>query len=400
MGIKVCLDSRLVKEGEYFVAVKGKKFDGHDFIKEALKRGAAGILEEEDLYKLAKDKLETVKPRVVGVAGSVGKSSFRRFLTQMLRVKLGVLEGDLNTKLGLAVNIVNGLDDQSVIVAEMGIGGIGEMDKMVEFLQPEFGVITKIELEHIEFLKSLKNVVEENFILVERSKRGLGYLNKLDKRFFKEKTSWELRWFPEKVPVEVKRLIGNFFRAEHDRVYLQAIYQIVANEFGFSKDQFIKSLGGLDKPRGRLNLIPGIGGSLIVDDSYNAVSDQSVIAGLEFAKKLAKDQARRLVVVLSPMKETGDMEEQMHKRVACFLNSMQVDELILVGDNRGLYGKHLEMGFKEVDSSEAVEVVVDKDVLVYVKGSQSYRMEKVVYKLMRDKDKAGELLVRQDKRWC
>ncbi len=105
--IKVCTDSRLIKPGEYFVAIKGENFDGHKFIDLAMKNGAKGILEEDELYKIAKEKIERIKPVTIGVTGSSGKTTVTNFLDQILSTKYNTCLGSLNTKLGLSVNVIN-----------------------------------------------------------------------------------------------------------------------------------------------------------------------------------------------------------------------------------------------------------------------------------------------------
>lgn len=393
MLVRVCLDNRLIKRGEYFVPIKGENFDGHDFINAALKAGAAGILEENDLYKLAQRKLNEVKPVIVGVAGSVGKSTARAYLTQILSVKKKVLEGDLNTKLGLSVNIVNNLIDQDVFVAELGIDRVGEMKMVTDFLKPDFVMITKLEKEHLQFLGDLKTVVNENLVAVANSKSKLGFVNLADENQI-GKIDEELIYYCRG---DLEDKLKDLRLPAHDEDYLAGIYKIAKDQFDFTDKEFSKALKNLKKPKGRLNLIEGVDGCLIVDDSYNAVCDESVIRGVKYAVGLASQQGRTLLVLLSPMRETGESEEEQHRKVAEFLNNVDC-ELVLVGDDRDLYGKYLNREFKNIDNADSFKEKPCREV-VYVKGSQFYRMEKIVYKLMKDKDKASELLVRQDNRW-
>jgi len=394
--IKVCLDNRLIKKGEYFIPIKGDNFDGHSFIEAALKAGAAGILEEEELYKLAQKKLDEIKPVIIGVAGSVGKSTARAYLTQILSSKVGVLEGDLNTKLGLSVNIINNLVNQSVMVAELGIDRVGEMKMVTDFLCPDFVMTTKLEKEHLQFLGDLKTVVRENLVAVVNSRKKLGYVNRMDRPHF-TKASLGVSKLVYYLREDLGDKIKDLGLPEHDEDYLAGIFRIVKEQFEFSDKDFIKALGRLKKPKGRLNLIEGIENSLIVDDSYNAVCDESVIRGVEYAVKLASQQNRPLLILLSPLRETGKSEVAQHRKVAEFLNKVDC-ELVLVRDEKKLYGRYLKRDYKKIDESENFR---DKPCgkVVYVKGSQFYRMEKIVYKLMKDKNQAGELLVRQDKRW-
>jgi UDP-N-acetylmuramoyl-tripeptide--D-alanyl-D-alanine ligase len=391
--MRVCLDNRLIKKGEYFVPIKGENFDGHDFIGAALEAGAGGIIEEEDLYKLAQKKLNNVKPVIVGIAGSVGKSTARAYLTQVLSAKKKVLEGDLNTKLGLSVNIVNNLTDQEVFVAELGIDRVGEMKLTTDFLKPDFVMITKLEKEHLQFLHDLKTVVKENLVAVGNSRKRLGYVNRADEKTINKKDA-KIIYYSKDDQID---FFDNLELPDHDKDYLAGILKIVNDQFGFSDEDFKKALRKLKKPKGRLNLIEGENDCLIVDDSYNAVCDESVIAGVKYAMNLANQQDLELLVLLSPMRETGESEQAQHRQVAEFLNNTDC-ELILVGDDRNLYGSFLKRKFEKIDMSESF-TAKPCNKIVYIKGSQFYRMEKIVYKLMKNKNKASELLVRQDDRW-
>lgn len=399
--MKVCLDSRLIKKGEYFVPVKGDNFDGHRFVDEVMAKGAAGIIEEDELYRLAEEKLRKIKPVIIGVAGSVGKSSMRSYLTQILLTKFSVLEGDLNTKLGLATLIVNELKDQRVIVAELGIDRLGEMKQVTDFIKPDFSIITKLEKEHLQFLLNLENVVNENLIAIKNSKNKDGYINENDRKAVEGKLAdCKVNFYPSpKISVEVQNIIENLEIARHDKDYLYGIYQICIDKFDFDDSEFVNAMGKIKKPKGRLNLFEGMNGSLVLDDSYNAVADQSVIQGIKFAEELASKYKKETVIILSPMRETGETEEEQHKNVAEFLNGLKNVKLIIIGDDRRLYGKYLTLEYEEQPTSEDFSYSVTGNELFYVKGSQFYRLEKIVYYLMKEKERASELLVRQDARW-
>jgi len=391
--MKVCLDSRLIKPGEYFVPIKGDSFDGHKFIDEVLNRGAAGIIEEADLYKLAEDKLVKSKIRIIGVAGSVGKSTMRSFLTSILKSKYKVLEGDLNTKLGLTVKIVNELEDQEVMVAELGIDRLGEMKMLTDFIKPDYSIITKLEKEHMQFLESFKKVVAENLVSITNSKNKEGYANILDKELIGSVPGIKYYSADNLLKLSIEWL------ADHEKDYLGGVSLLLKDKFNFTNSEYEMGMENIQRPKGRLNLIVGENESIIIDDTYNAVCDESVIKGIDYAKRIAKDSNRRLIVIISTMRETGETEMEQHKNVAVHLNKAKPDNLIIIGDIKDLYVKHLKVEYLKYEDSEKVEIKPDNKCLYYIKGSQFFRMEKIVFKLMKDKDCAGDLLVRQDVRW-
>lgn len=394
--MKVCLDSRLVKKGEHFVAVRGDTFDGHKFIPQALNNGAAGVLEEKELYQIAKNKLNQVKPLVVGIAGSVGKSTFRSYLVSTLSKKLKVLDGNLNTKLGLAVNIVNNLNsDHKVIVAELGIDRLGEMEQVVNFIQPDFSVITKLEKEHLEFLKSLDNVVKENFVAVQKSRKRLGYINFSDKALVDSLVKTEkIKYFPSK-----SYNFGQTDLPDHEKDYLSCVKQICIEEFGFTKKDVENAVLKLSKPKGRLNIIPGRNGSTIIDDSYNAVCDKSVTKGIEYALNYSKKYGLNLTIILSPLRETGVSSKEQHKNVAKYLNKINFKSLLLVGEDSSFYSPFLKRLFNVLKESTDLKLIPESDDVFYVKGAQFYRTERCVKVLMKNPEDAKKLLVRQDATW-
>ncbi len=398
--MKVTLDSRLVQPGDLFVPVKGDSLDGHAFIDQALKNGAAGVIEVDQLYQMAQDKLDRVRPVIVGVAGSVGKSTVRAFLTQVLSHKVRVLEGDLNTQLGLSVAIVNDLADQAVFVAELGIDRLGEMQTVTEFLKPKLTLLTKLEKEHLQFLLTFENVVRENLVAVANSQARQGYVNRADRAPVEPyRHGLTIIYYPDQVPDAVAQAVAVLDLPTHEQEYLGGIYQVVRDHFGFSDADFVQALRHLRKPKGRLTRLAGENGSLIIDDTYNAVCDESVMRGVDFAREVAAREGRDLVVILSPMRETGATEEEQHRTVAEYLNTLDLKDLILVGDKSDLYARFLKKPYRVYADWTAFAYPPAPSDLFYVKGSQYYRMEKVVYVLMRDKADASQLLVRQDARW-
>ncbi|MCW5849617.1 MAG: hypothetical protein KIT87_06015 [Anaerolineae bacterium] len=398
--MKVTLDSRLVQPGEYFVPVKGDSLDGHAFIEQALKHGAAGVIEVEELYRMAQAKLKRVQPVIVGVAGSVGKSTVRAYLTQILSSQLRVLEGDLNTQLGLSVAIVNDLSDQAVFVAELGIDRLGEMQMVTDFLRPHLTLISKLEKEHLQFLFTFDNVVSENMVAIANSQDRKGYVNQADKPAIEPYSQGlNIVFYPDHIPSSVRETVSNLDLPSHEQDYLLGIYQVVKDNFGFSDSDFVNSLQHLRKPKGRLTRLAGENGSLIIDDTYNAVCDESVIRGIEFARAVAVREGRDLVVILSPMRETGASEAEQHRTVADYLNTLDIKDLILVGEKSDLYTRFLDTPYRVYQDWTEFAYTPSPSTLFYIKGSQYYRLEKIVYLLMRDKDKAAKLLVRQDARW-
>lgn len=387
--MKVSSDSRTIQKGEYFVPFKGDNFDGHKFINDALEKGASGVIEEEELYEIAKNKLTAVKPFIIGIAGSVGKTTFREYLSSILSTKYKVFIGDLNTKLGLATRIVNDLNDEKILVAEIGIDRVGEMEKTLELIKPDIGIITKLEKEHLEFLNNIETVTKENFNIIRYSNKKTGFVNIQDKalieRVIKSNENLYLNYFPDKnIPTLISMHINEVLTANHNKAYLKAIYQITKTYFNFNDEEFIKSLNSLKSPKGRLNIIKFNKNVVIIDDSYNAVCDQSVIKGLEFAIEYAKNNNLSLEIILSPMRETGQTKIEQHQNVSNFLNKNPNIKLMLVGENSELYTDSLSIPYTRFNTIDEITHQLEENTCYYIKGSRFYNLDKLVDKYKKE----------------
>jgi len=416
--MKVCQDSRLIKKGEYFVAVKGEKFDGHNFIDEALRKGAAGVLEEEDLYELARKKLEKVKPEVTAVTGSTAKTSTKEAIATVLSQKFKLLKSSetLNTKLGLAIEIVNNLKkSHQKLVVEIGMDRLGEIAETCQLLKPRIGVVTFINPTHQEKLKTLENIIQAKGELVEAlPKDGVAVLNEDDEnvRSLEKKCLCPIVWYgkgegadvrPEIIRVKLP-LLG-----EH-QIYNALAAAAVGEVCGLSSEEINQGFKKLKPLKGRLNLLDGINGSKILDDTYNS-SPKSAAAALAVLKNFP---AKRRIAVLGDMLELGDFEEEGHRLVGNIVARSKVDVLITVGKKAKIISEQIlqhyivlknRLKIFRVDSHEEVLEVLKEKIkpreggIILVKGSRGMRMEKVVGKLLKDPTKAKDLLVCQDVRW-
>ena len=432
--MKVCLDSRLIRKGEYFVAVRGEKFDGHDFVKEVMKKGAKGVLEEKELYELAKKKLEKVKPEVIAVTGSTAKTSTKEAIATVLSEKFKVLKSTetLNTKLGLAAEIVNNLKkSHQKLVVEVGMDRLGEIAETCRLLKPRLGVVTFINPTHQEKLKSLESIIKAKGELLEAlPKEGVAILNWDDEnvRMLSKKCQCPIVWYgkgsvaaghappvirPDIITVKIP-LLG-----EH-QIYNALAAAAVGQVCGLSAAEINRGLKKLKPLKGRLNLLDGINGSKILDDTYNS-SPKSAAAALKVLKNFS---AQRRIAILGDMLELGKFEKEGHLLVGQMVAESDVDFLITVGQTlqhyflseaknarflseaRGSYIvlNNLTKSFKVGSHTDAVKILKEKikprkGDIILVKGSRGMRMERIVEKLLKDPSRAKDLLVCQDIRW-
>lgn len=406
--MRVNQDTRTIRKGEWFVPVKGERYDGRLFVEEALRKGAAGILEVEELYKLARKRIEELEPRVVAITGSYGKTTTKEAVYKVLNSKFEVLRtrGNLNTPLGIAMEVVNELKPKhKIFVAEVGMDHLGEIRQGCAIIKPQIGVVTSVGEMHLEKLGTLKNIRKAKSELLESLPTcGVAVLNYDDAnvrgiaKIFGGRKIWY--GFSREAGVNLTdikslKLLGE--GSKHAALAACAVGQVL----GVPKGKISKALRSLKPQKGRLNLLPGKSGTKVIDDTYNA-GPRSLEAALAVLGDLP---ARRRIAILGDMLELGRLEEKAH-REAIKAALAVADYCILVGPR---YAKaYAALGPTKIaeavkDVQEATKAVGKLDLrsrdIALVKGSQGMRMEKIVKILLEDETKASKLLVRQDRQW-
>ena len=194
----ISTDSRTVREGELFIALKGAHFDGHPYALEALGKKAGGVLIEEakagdfrwngyrpkavvavkdtlqSLGDLARSRRRGYKTSVVGVTGSNGKTTTKEMIAACLQTSLPVLKskGNFNNLIGLPLTLLGLTGEEKVAVLELGMNVTGEIRRLTEISEPDVGLITNIQRVHLEGTGSLENVVEEKGTLFRGMRQG------------------------------------------------------------------------------------------------------------------------------------------------------------------------------------------------------------------------------------
>jgi UDP-N-acetylmuramoyl-tripeptide--D-alanyl-D-alanine ligase len=338
-------DSREVRPGGLFFALRGAETDGHRFLADAVARGAAGLVVERApeeaggaevivvpdawaaLYDLARRRLEEVAPIVVGITGSNGKTTTREMLAAILAARYRVLqtEGNLNTETGLPLTILRLQPGDQVAVLEMGMQAPGEIARLAELARPRIGIVTGIGTVHIEFFDSQEGIARAKAELVAAlPPGGLAVLNHDDP--FTPLVAAQSR-----APVVTFGLAGGDYRGEGysagaftvrgvqvrlstpgrhlARNALAAI--AAADHLGVPVEEAARALPGVAVER-RLQSLPAPAGFTVVDDAYNA-SPESMLAAFETVAELPREG--RLLAVLGEMRELGSGAEEWHRRV-------------------------------------------------------------------------------------
>ena len=407
-------DHREVAPGNLFICIPGARVDGHAFAHSAFEAGAACCLAERVLmdvtepYVIVKSTLEAVKTLgryyrglfnipVIGITGSVGKTTAKELVASTLGARFGVLKTseNLNNELGVPLTLLALTDQHEAAVIEMGISDFGEMSVLAEMVRPDILVMTTIGPAHLDALGDLDGVLKaktEAFLYMQAS--GIGILNGDDE--FLRKYDPGLR----KITFGQGR--GNDFRAENicvegtaavscDIVSAQSRFRVTIPAFGehlammalpavavgrllgMSDEEITRGLKAYTPVGGRSN-VKKTGSLTLIDDCYNA-SPTSVKAAL---KSLSGLSGRR-VAILGDMLELGDYADGLHREVGEAAYQHALDLLICCGDQaKRIYDGFTGTGgigarYFETKAALIAELpkLIEKDDIVLVKASHS-----------------------------
>ena len=335
------LDSRQVKPGMLFVAVKGEKVDGHAFIPQALAQGAAGVIDgREELARAAHAYRRTLKATVVGVTGSAGKTTTKELTAAFLRAggfKVHATEGNYNNDLGLPLTILNCPPDADFLVVEMGTNHPGEIKYLVDIAEPDVGLVSSVGTAHIEFFRTQDGIAREKGVLLSDlrvSPRAFAVLARENERYDL------LRGLSAAPVVTVSLEDPTAARlADALRVRLPGRHNVsnalialaCATRLGVPEEACLAALADFTLPGGRWRVVERAGVTY-VDDTYNA-NPTSMVAALEtFASLEVKG---RRIAVIGDMFELGEQSAALHAQVKARAAELPLDRVILVGENMG-----------------------------------------------------------------
>ena len=374
VALAYSIDSRTVGKGELFFAVKGERFDGHDFVDAALEKGAVAAVVRSDqwhryswtprvlvvddtlvaLQALALAVRKTWGKPLVGITGSAGKTTTKEAIAHVLGARFRVLksEGNFNNHFGLPLMLLKLEPEHDVAVIEMGMSHAGEIRALAKIAQPEIGVVTNVAPVHLEFFDSLAGIARAKYELVESlPASGVAVLNADDEyvsqfgRDFRGKVLMYGRRATADVRAEnvvTRGTEGSSFdvvthggraRAslplvgEHN--ILNSLAAVTAGlALGLKLEEAVAALATLAAPDKRGQVVQ-LGNITVINDCYN--SNPKALAAMVDA--LAATKAGRRIVVAGEMLELGPVAEEMHRSAGEHVSEKKIDVLIGV---RGL----------------------------------------------------------------
>ena len=329
------LDSRQVKPGMLFVAVKGERVDGHDFIPQARAAGAAGIVDgREELARVAAEYRRTLKAKVIGITGSAGKTTTKELVAAFLRAggfRVHATEGNFNNDLGLPLTILNCPRDAEFLVVEMGTNHPGEIAYLVDIAAPDVGVISSIGTAHIEFFKTQDGIADEKGTLFARlPPDGFAVVGVNNDRYERLRAMSAARVVAvdpsDEAGTRLASALAPRLPGAHN-VSNARLAAACAGAFGVPLERCLAALEDFALPGDRWRVTER-DGVTYVNDCYNA-NPTSMIAALEtFA---AMPCAGRRVAVLGDMFELGAESGAWHARVLARAAELPLDAVFAVG---------------------------------------------------------------------
>src|SRR5437763_5719639 len=423
---KVSTDSRTLKPGELFVALRGENFDGHNFVESAAQSGAAGAIVEpawngkipknfalvrtndtlQAYQQLAANYRKSLKLNVVAITGSNGKTSTKDFAAAVLarRFRVTKTQGNFNNHVGLPQTILEATAQDEVAVWEIGMNHPGEVSALARIAAPDVGIITNIGTAHIEFMGSREAIAAEKGSLAQAvGPEGTVILNADDpfSRSIAPLTSGKviLAGTTEgtiRATEITQSANGTDFTilegAHRCRAQLpvpglhmvqNALLGVAAGRvFGLSLEECAAGLAAAPLTKARLQ-IKEIHGVQFIDDSYNANPD-SMKAALRTLVELDTDGKR--IAVLGEMRELGDESDRGHLEVGETAAALRVDYLIAIGKVAAAIALAAERAGLEktrtvTSASEAAGIlaeIAEPGDLVLIKGSRAARTERVM----------------------
>ncbi len=450
-----CFDSRRVEPGQIFVALKTERGDGHAYIGEAVAGGATGVLcqhppednmegvtcvvvrdTQQALMQWAQRVLRRYGTTVIGVTGSVGKTTAKEAIAAILSTKYKVYKspGSFNGRLGVPLSLGKLGPEHQLAVLELATDHFGEMAELVEMTRPVVGVVTAVGHSHLEALGSLENVAREKGVLIESlPENGLAVLNYDDDRVremasrtkapvmtvgldvagpafgadllaynivvSRFKTGFDLRYRRQRFVGRWTPLLG-----QHQLYGLLAALA-VGLAYDVPLEEGLQVLTGMEPLPGRMRLLEGKNGALIVDDTFSATPESTLVA-LEWLETIREENGR-LIFVMGNMDQLGSYARPAHQIVGRRAAEV-ADKIVTFGEMAATVGRtaidfgfnrdQVRITFSHADAASCAAEDLGPDDVVLIKGSASARMERVVKALLANPEDSA-LLVRQEPAW-
>ena len=389
-------DTRKIEENDLFIALKGKNYDGNDFIDEALNKGAIKCISEVEhensikvdntydaLFFLARYIKDKYRTPLIAITGSNGKTTTKELLYHILSSKYKVLKNEYshNNIIGVSETLFRLDDSYDLVVMELGTNKVGEISLLSRLCSPEYSIITNIGSSHLEYFNKKKTKFKEKYSIIDGMKIPRLIVNG-DSKYLKDlkrfkcgiNKSNDLRAYNIKI-YDTYLTFNIYIDKEYEvklntpcKHFINDVLLAIKTRLDYDIDintiiEKVSTFTMIDK---RFN-IEKINGITIINDCYNS-SYESIIGGINYLKRI-KDKK---LLIIGDILELGEHSKRIHKKINFKLKFLHNKDIITVGK----YSKYIKG--KHFNKSSDVEFDVDKYKYIYIKGSRKIKLD-IVY---------------------
>lgn len=424
-------DTKEITNQDTYIGIKGEKFDGSNFFKEAFENGAkVCILEHFDgdvnkysdkvilkvdnsieaIQKIAKYKRNMYNIPVIGITGSVGKTSTKDLIASVMSQKYNTLKttGNYNNHIGVPLTILKLKEHESAVI-EMGMNHLGEISKVTKIAEPTMSVITNIGTAHIGILGSRENILKAKLEILEGMDKNAPIIinndnDLLHEWYLKNKDTKNIITYgiDNQSDVMAKNITsfenGSEFEVDINNKTYKAKINVGGNHFVLNAlcgicvglennipvENILNGIRNFKLTANRMEISESDAGAKIINDSYNASYD-SVKAALESLKVM---NGNRKIAVLGDILELGDFSEIIHKKVGEEVYKNKIDILITVGENAKFIANEAKtLGMDEefifcfdnnIDAINKIKEIMKSDDCILLKASNGMRFKEIV----------------------
>tara|TARA_Y100000022_G_scaffold39385_1_gene32418 strand:- start:2242 stop:3615 length:1374 start_codon:yes stop_codon:yes gene_type:complete len=423
------IDSRTIRQDDVFFCIKGERYDGHDFIKDSLKK-ASCIVTAKDIKDINLDKKSYIKvddtlqalqsvskyvrnkssAKFIAITGSNGKTTVKEMIAHILSdYKICFTQGNLNNHIGVPLTLLSMKQNEDYVIVEIGSNNLGEIEPLAKIVNPDVAAVTNIGYAHIEGFGNLKNTAKEKYSLFKHIKKDgyavinnqdkfrkfLGKGNKVyfgeEKNFYNKLKKIARNLFYETNFLNIKRKNKNLhelkiksssvniklsLNGDHN-YYNAACATAIAVSLGIELNYIKKKLESFKSISSRLKLFKLDNDIQVIDDCYNA-NPNSFKAAILFLSTLDKKK----LVLMGDMVELGKDTELFHLEIGKYAKTMGIDKFLSIGKNSKLASDVFGIDGHHFENAENLKSYLNNNIepssRILIKGSRSAKLEEYV----------------------
>ena len=422
----ISLDSRTILNRELFIAIKGTNFDGHNFLNEVIKKGGKAVVIKDGMQNLlpnkfpfwtvpdtleAFQKLALFKRRklnipVVGITGSVGKTTTKEMMGEVLKQlgKIKLSQLNFNNEIGVGLTILDSDLKDKTLILEMGMRGLGQIENLSKFSEPDIAVITNIGSSHIGILGSKENITNAKCEITKHlNPKGVVIIPANDLLLEETlKKNWNGRIIKVELidrnqkaqSINKSNLQGFFNRSNNSVIIEDKIFEIsfqgFHNAFNFLFVYAVAKEFGIEfKDTNKFNFVSLNGRNKILKSTKTTIYDETYNASPESVKACIDnllDNPNNHFLIFGSMQELGNKSKKYHKDLFDFINRSDIKKCIFICDKNEeiYYADYLKKSTKflflnEINKvGETINKYTKKGDFILIKGSRCWQLEKVI----------------------